>query len=204
MRALALIAIAGGMFAVVACAAPAPPNDLPATSSCEPGADCTSTAKEHKTPNSNAALPPAPAPSAAPTTAPTAKPPTGSHDAGADSAAPPVTTHNCKDLSGCCSSLTDTVERLACLGVAIAGKEIACQVELAVCNAGGVGALGLGGNGGNGGSAPECSDLSTCCDQMDSEGYPDDAYDCRGHLSGDNAGVCSSWLTEYRDLNWCN
>ena len=198
MRALAIVAIVGGMFAAAACAAPTPGSDLP-SNPCDDGTDCTtSKKKEHNT--GNAALPPAPAAMAAP--APDAAAPAPTHDAGADSSTAPVTTQYCKDLNGCCGSLTDTIEKFACIGVAIAGKETPCRVELAVCSAGGLGLGGLGGAGGGGGS--ECNDLSTCCDQMESEGYSGDASDCRGHLSGNNAGVCSSWLTEYRDLNWCN
>ena len=197
MRALGIFAVACGLVAVVACAAPTPENDLPSSKNlCAEGDDCPSKAKQKKT-DTGSTLPPA-SPVSTPTAAPTTPPPSGTHDAGADSStAPPVTTTYCRDLNGCCGSLTSTFERLACLGVAIAGKETPCRVELAVCSAGGIGAIG--GGGGN-----ECADLTTCCNQMANEGYYDDAYDCRGHLSGNNAGVCSSWLTDYRDMNWCN
>ena len=110
----------------------------------------------------------------------------------------PVTTTYCKDLNGCCGSLTNTVERLACIGVSIAGKETPCKVELAICSGGGIGTIG------GGGAATECTDLKTCCTQMDNEGYPGDAADCRYHASANSAAVCASWLDEYRYLKWCN
>jgi len=104
--------------------------------------------------------------------------------------APAVATHYCQDLSACCNTLASTVEKFACIGVQFAGKEVACQAELALCGIGGIGGT-------------PCGNLNKCCDQMQAEGYGGDAYDCRGHNTG-NASTCSSWLSQYQGWGWCD
>lgn len=106
--------------------------------------------------------------------------------------APAVATHHCQDLSasGCCNTLASTIEKFACLGIQVAGKEIACQGELVLCGIGGIGGT-------------PCGNLNKCCDQMQAEGYGGDAADCRGHNTG-NASVCSSWLSQYKAMAWCD
>lgn len=192
MRALGILAVAGGLLAVVACSSAVPDSGLKASNLCAEGDDCTPTKKQKQvTGDQSPTLPP----TSAPTPAPTTTTPTGTHDAGVPDSSAPATTY-CKDLNGCCSSLTSTVERLACIAVAIAGKETPCKVDLAICSGGGIGSIG--------GGSSQCTDLNKCCDQMEREGYPGDASDCRFHASGKQAAVCGSWLDEYRYLNWCN
>lgn len=103
---------------------------------------------------------------------------------------PPVATHYCQDLSSCCNSLASTVEKFACIGIQFAGKEVACQGELALCGIGGIGGT-------------PCGNLNKCCDQMLREGYSRDASDCRGHNTG-NASTCSGWLSQYQGMGWCD
>jgi hypothetical protein len=105
--------------------------------------------------------------------------------------APAVPTQYCQQLgaSGCCNTLASTVEKLACIGVQFAGKEIACQGELALCGIGGIGGT-------------PCGNLNKCCDFMVTDGYPQDAADCRTHNTG-NASQCSGWLSQYKSMGWC-
>jgi hypothetical protein len=107
---------------------------------------------------------------------------------------PAVATHYCADLGPCCNSLASTVEKLACLGIQFAGKEIACQGEAALCSIGGIGGT-------------PCSNLAKCCDKMAADGYPGDyeggAIECRRHNTG-NASTCSSYLSSYQGNGWCD
>jgi hypothetical protein len=115
-------------------------------------------------------------------------------DAGTDSSTNTTTTPKttyCRDLNPCCLTLASTVEKFACVGVSLAGKETACQLELALCSGGGVGGT-------------PCSNLNKCCDQMASEGYGGDAADCRTHSAQNNATTCSSWLSTYKNDGWCD
>ena len=64
--------------------------------------------------------------------------------------------------------------------------------ELAICNAGGI----IRSN--------DCSDLNKCCDQMLSDGYPDEAETCKTQADDNNSSSCKSWLSTYRGWNWCN
>lgn len=180
-----LFTIAAGLLAVAACSAP---SDLSkGESGCTEQNPCT-TKKEAKVPQEHTPLEPAPAPApAAPTPAPAA-------DAGADSGGPATppgpATHYCADLSACCNTLSNTIEKFACVGVAIANKETACRAEVAICSIGGIGGT-------------PCSNLSKCCDQMQFEGYPNDAANCRGHNTG-NASTCGTWLSQYKNAAWCS
>ena len=97
-------------------------------------------------------------------------------------------THYCADLGACCNSLASTVEKIACLGIQFAGKEIACQGEAALCGIGGIGGT-------------PCSKLDKCCDQWDADGY--DSTECRSHNTG-NASVCTTYLNQYKNLGYCN
>ena len=107
-------------------------------------------------------------------------------------APPKVQTTYCQQLPSCCNSLASTVEKFACIAVQFAGKEIACQAQLAVCSLGGIGGT-------------PCGNLNKCCDYMQADGYPQDAADCRSHNTG-NASQCSSWLSQYQNEvpePWC-
>ena len=222
MRTLGILAITAGLLAATACSSADPNGDSIASPAP------SSTSKKHAAPaTDDTARPPTPA--AAPTTpAPPAPDPTGQSkngtkdgdetdvDCGGTKAPgcanekscrvasdcvnnictsgkckpPAVATHYCEQLAPCCNSLASTVEKFACIGVQFAGKEIACQGELALCGIGGIGGT-------------PCGNLTKCCDQMQAEGYGGDAYDCRGHNTG-NASTCSSWLSQYKGMGWCD
>ena len=103
---------------------------------------------------------------------------------------PAVPTHYCQQLPTCCSKLASTLEQIACAGIQLAGKEGACQAELLLCGIGGIGGT-------------PCGNLTACCNQMQQEGYAQDALDCRGHNTG-NASVCTNWYSQYQGAGWCN
>lgn len=182
MRSLGILTIAVSLLAAAACSSADPIGDPIDNGDSTPAPKKHSTKPadgENPAPTNNA---PAPAPA-----------PTPASDGGADSAAPTsptAPTHYCADLSACCNTLASTVEKVGCIGIQVAGKEVACQAELALCGIGGIGGT-------------PCGNLNTCCDQMLAEGYDGDAADCRGHNTG-NASTCSGWLSQYRGMGWCD
>jgi hypothetical protein len=89
----------------------------------------------------------APAPAPTPTTPAPAPPPPA--DAGAPLPDDDDNGAACAQLTTCCGSLTDQIERIACLGAVIVGDQTACLAALIVCEAGGTG-LGGGGDDDNG------------------------------------------------------
>lgn len=221
---LGLFTLAGlTVLAVAACSSP--PELSKIDDDCTEANPCTTTKKEAKAPRD---APVAPERPAAPTPAAPAAPPVDTSkdgvkngdetdvDCGGTKAAkcdenkrcstktdcvsndctggtckPPKTpTNYCAQLPACCNTLASTLEKLACSGIQFAGKEGACQAELLLCGIGGVGGT-------------PCGNLSKCCDQMQFEGYNQDAQDCRGHNTG-NASTCSTWLSQYKNAAWCD
>jgi hypothetical protein len=189
MRAFIIFLVASGLVGtVVACSADADTGSSPVV--CDKNDDDCGSSKKKKTT----------APAETETPQPTVKqdvpdaaiplPPV--REAGVDSSSTPkpATTY-CRDLNPCCLTLASTVEKFACVGVSLAGKEVACQLELALCSGGGVGGT-------------PCANLNTCCDQMDADGYPNDADDCRAKANQNNSTSCSSWVNTYKSWGWCN
>jgi hypothetical protein len=128
-----------------------------------------------------------PVPTSQPTPAPTYTAPPPRYDAGL----PPTQTTYCRQLSSCCGTITSTLEKYSCMGVSLAGKETVCQIELVVCQSGGI----IHNN--------DCADLNECCDQMYADNYPAEGAECRSYANQNNASTCQSKLDQYRQLNWC-
>jgi hypothetical protein len=107
-------------------------------------------------------------------------------------------THDCVALSGCCRTVSDTWEKLACVGVSVAGNEGACTTALEICNAGD---LGLGDIFGT--ASPQCERLAKCCKVMDSDGYSSAASDCRDWVSYEDEDSCSTMMDDYQPVYAC-
>jgi hypothetical protein len=101
---------------------------------------------------------------------------------------PAVQTNYCSQLAKCCDSISNTFEKLACVGIQIAGKEIACQGQLLAC--------------GTGIEGTQCGNLNKCCDQIYDEGYDDS--DCRSEVADGNQDACGSYLSGYKNDGYCN
>ncbi len=114
-------------------------------------------------------------------------------------AAVPANAQSCPQLSVCCGRLTDYLDRLACIGVALADDPSVCQPALVVCQGGGV---GIGGYfDGTGGGA--CSELAGCCRQMQQRG-DQAAYSCEKWVQYNDDNECYYTHQDYRQQRRCN
>jgi len=114
------------------------------------------------------------------------------------SSAPPPTTKNCQDLSSCCGGLQDFGDKIACIGVSLAGNETGCGAALTVCRAGGVGIGGIFSN-----ENPQCAELSKCCKQFKDNGYSSTAADCADWVKTEDEDLCQGQLGFYQDFGEC-
>lgn len=114
-----------------------------------------------------------------------------------DAAAPNA--QACPQLSACCGRLTDYLDRLACIGVALADDPSVCQPALVVCQGGGTGIGGF--FDGTGGGA--CSELAGCCRQMQQRG-DQTAFSCEKWVQYNDDNECYYTHQDYRQQRRCN